>query len=59
MRFAAVNVPKEQQPARTPAAEFLRRMVAGEALGRVPPAAAPPRELPVELDQRVRMVGEW
>ena len=59
MRFAAVKVPKHQQPARTPATEIIRRIVAGEVLGRVLPTAAPPRELPVELDQRVRLVGEW
>ena len=59
MRFAAVKVPKHQQPARKPVAEILRRIVAGEVLGHVLPTTAPPGELPVELDQRVRLVGEW
>ena len=59
MRFAAVNVSKDQQPVRTPAADILRRIVGGEALGRMQPAVAPPKDLPVELDQRVRLVGEW
>ncbi|MES2786707.1 MAG: hypothetical protein V4684_14690 [Pseudomonadota bacterium] len=59
MRFAAVKVPKNlRQPPRTTAAEMIRRIVAGEA---VVPAQIPARqvELPAELDQRVRLVGEW
>ena len=59
MRFANVNVPKDKKPAHAPAAEIIRRIVAGEPVGRLQPAVAPPRELPVELDQRVRLVGEW
>lgn len=55
MRFANVNVPK--QPLRTPASELMRRLV-GEPLKRdLPPMKA--QDLPVELDQRVRLVGEW
>ncbi|MDB5881363.1 MAG: hypothetical protein JWP43_1241 [Ramlibacter sp.] len=58
MRFAAVIVPRQPQQ-RTPAAEFLRRLVAGESLMR--PAAPEPQlhDLPADLDQRVRLVGEW
>jgi hypothetical protein len=57
MRFAAINVPN--QPPRTPATELIRRLVAGEPLAKVQPAIPRPQDLPVELDQRVRLVGEW
>jgi hypothetical protein len=58
MRFAAVTVPVKP-PQRAPAAQLLRRLVAGESLTR--PLLAEPQlqELPVDLDQRVRLVGEW
>jgi hypothetical protein len=56
MRFAAVPPPK--QPPRTPAAELIRRLVRGESLARLQ-AQAKPQELPSDLDQRVRLVGEW
>jgi hypothetical protein len=55
MRFASVPTPKVEQ--RSPAADFVRKLLG------VPPAA--PRasqeltEPPVDLDQRVRLVGEW
>ena len=57
MRFAAVV--KNQPPAlRTPGAELFRRLV-----GLKPPVEAlPPKlrdDLPPDLDQRVRLVGEW
>ena len=58
MRFSAAIHP--QQPLRTPAAvEFLRRLAAGEQVQR--PQPAPPRvdEVPLDLDQRVRLIGEW
>ena len=55
MRFAAVIVPK--QPPRTAPAELIRRLVAGEPLRTQP--VPRPQDLPVELDQRVRLVGEW
>ena len=55
MRFAAVPLPKTE-PQRSPAAEFVRKL-----LGDKPPA--PPvqgqPEPPADLDQRVRLVGEW
>jgi hypothetical protein len=57
MRFAAVigTKPPERAPA---AAEFVLRLLAGEALKRA--AQEPGRQpLPADLDQRVRLVGEW
>ncbi len=61
MRFAAVvRSPKPRpQPARTPASELIRRLVAGDAVGGSPPHAPALWELPSDLDQRVRLVGEW
>jgi hypothetical protein len=59
MRFAAVIVPPQPAPQRAPAAEFLRRLVAGEPLSQAFPANPPSHELPADLDQRVRLVGEW
>ena len=58
MRFAAV--PPRQPDTRRSAADFIRRLVSGEAR----PAEAQPdtvkaTELPLDLDQRVRLVGEW
>ena len=58
MRFAAVIVPT-QSPQRVPAAELLRRLMAGEPLTRLPLAEPQPHDLPADLDQRVRLVGEW
>jgi hypothetical protein len=58
MRFSAAI--HTQLPLRTPAAaELLRRLAAGEPVQR--PQPAPPRaeDLPVDLDQRVRLIGEW
>jgi hypothetical protein len=57
MRFAAVVRPKP--PERAPAAELLRRLIAGEPLARGQSPAPRPEELPADLDQRVRLVGEW
>jgi hypothetical protein len=58
MRFAAVTVPGQPKQ-RAPAAEFLRRLVAGESLMRPAPPEPPVHDLPADLDQRVRLVGEW
>ena len=57
MRFAAVTMPKTELE-RSPVAEFVRRLVGAENL---PPAevAPSPAEPPMDLDQRVRLVGEW
>lgn len=60
MRFAAVI--KRQQPAsRAGMAEVVRRLVPGQPSVRAQPAAPtkPPPELPLDLDQRVRLIGEW
>ena len=60
MRFAAVVVPPKA-PQRAPATGLLRRLVAGEPLLRNPLAEPrpTPKDLPADLDQRVRLVGEW
>jgi hypothetical protein len=58
MRFAAVIIPTKPQQ-RAPAAEMLRRLVAGESLARPPLNEPKLQDLPVDLDQRVRLVGEW
>lgn len=58
MRFSAAIQP--QPPLRTPAvAELIRRLVSSEPVER--PQLAPPRaeDLPADLDQRVRLIGEW
>jgi hypothetical protein len=57
MRFAAVTMPKTE-PQRSPAVEFVRRLVGGDKLTTAP-TEAKPVDPPVDLDQRVRLVGEW
>jgi hypothetical protein len=58
MRFSAAI--QSQQPLQTPtAADLIRRLVTGEALSRPPPMPEGSDELPIDLDQRVRLVGEW
>lgn len=58
MRFSAAIQP--QQPPRTlAAAEFIRRLVANAPAPRIAPAPVSVEELPADLDQRVRLVGEW
>jgi len=59
MRFATVIVPNQPAAQRAPAVELLRRLVAGEPLGQPYPAESRLQELPADLDQRVRLVGEW
>ena len=56
MRFASVPLPKPAEP-RSPAAEFVRKLM-GEKPEPAEPAQAP-QELPADLDQRVRLIGEW
>ena len=58
MRFSATI--QTRQPFRAPAAaEFIRRLLAAKPVERQEPP--PPRadELPMDLDQRVRLLGEW
>ena len=60
MRFAAVNLarhPPSQQPQRNAGAELIRRLMG--ARQPVRPASEQTRELPADLDQRVRLIGEW
>ena len=57
MRFAAVPMPTTE-PQRSPAVEFVRRLVAGYKAAAVP-AQAKAAEPPADLDQRVRLLGEW
>jgi len=54
MRFASVPLPKSEQP-RSPAAEFVRKLLGDKP---VQPQPAQP-EPPADLDQRVRLLGEW
>jgi hypothetical protein len=58
MRFStALTLP---QPLIAPAIDALVRRVTGEAAQpQAEPVQAPPRELPEDLDQRVRLLGEW
>ena len=58
MRFSAAIQP--QQPLRTPAvAEVIRRLISREPAARAEPAPPRAEDLPVDLDQRVRLIGEW
>jgi hypothetical protein len=59
MRFAAVTMPKSE-PMRSPAAEFVRKLLAAQKALTAPPAGASPQgDAPPDLDQRVRLAGEW
>ena len=55
MRFAAVPLPKSEP--RSPAAEFVRKLLGEKPLAQQPAPVQP--EPPQDLDQRVRLVGEW
>ena len=57
MRFAAVTMPKTE-PERSPAAEFVRRLVGADRV-LLPDTGERPAEPPLDLDQRVRLIGEW
>jgi hypothetical protein len=61
MRFAAVarSPQSAPQPQRSWAAELMRRLLVGELQAGRAPAAGRPQEVPADLDQRVRLVGEW
>lgn len=56
MRFASITTRSPQQPMRAPAVEPVRRVIA-DAPQR--PQPVPARAEPFDLDQRVRLVGEW
>jgi hypothetical protein len=62
MRFA--NVPAPHPDRRAPATDLLRRLL-GAAVTPASQTASPslqplrPEDLPRDLDQRVRLVGEW
>jgi hypothetical protein len=59
MRFSAAIQP--HPPLRTPAvAETVRRLVSREPAEHPQPAPTPRADdLPLDLDQRVRLIGEW
>lgn len=58
MRFSAAIQP--QQPLRkTTAPDFIRRIVSGQLPEQKHPAPVLVDDLPADLDQRVRLVGEW
>jgi hypothetical protein len=58
MRFSAAIQP--QQPLRTPAvANIIRRLVSSEPPIRSEPQPPRAEDLPLDLDQRVRLIGEW
>ena len=56
MRFAAVPTPKADP--RSPAAEFVRKLLGADKPAPQQPAPSL-QDVPVDLDQRVRLVGEW
>jgi hypothetical protein len=59
MRFPAAAI-KPKQPLRAAAAaELIRRIVPARALPPAEPAPLRNEDLPADLDQRVRLVGEW
>ena len=55
MRFASVPLPKSEQ--RSPAAEFVRKLLGEKP--QQPPQQGQAEPPPVDLDQRVRLAGEW
>lgn len=63
MRFPAVT-PRDsgQEPVLVPAApatDLLRRLFGADLLVQARPAAEAEAEIPFDLDQRVRLAGEW
>jgi hypothetical protein len=71
MRFSAAIQPHPLLLRTPAAADFLRRLIAAEPSDKAQPAVASPHsepvlrvapdmdDLPVDLDQRVRLLGEW
>jgi hypothetical protein len=58
MRLPAVAQPI-QPPRQAKAAQYLRRFLPAPSLPRTDPEPVRLQELPADLDQRVRLVGEW
>jgi hypothetical protein len=59
MRFSAAIQPKQPLLTRT-APDFVRRIVSGQLPEQKQPAPVHvDDDLPADLDQRVRLVGEW
>ncbi len=61
MRFANVQRTAQQQPLaqRGFAVEFMRRLTGSRPADKPAAVLAAPQDLPADLDQRVRLVGEW
>jgi hypothetical protein len=59
MRFAAVVRPKQPVRMMPPPAPALRPVPDERAARTIPPPVSQPQEMPADLDQRVRLVGEW
>jgi hypothetical protein len=57
MRFPAVQIPQPKRPSQ--AADFVRRLVTPPPLPQERNDPAKRQDLPVDLDQRVRLIGEW
>jgi hypothetical protein len=59
MRFPAVVV-RAKRPAPVPARQPMRQPApVAELAARTEPSAPQPQEMPADLDQRVRLAGEW
>lgn len=58
MRFAAV-VRAKQSVRMLPPPALPRRPVPGQVAARTQPPAPQPQDVPPDLDQRVRLAGEW
>jgi hypothetical protein len=60
MRFPAVVVVRRKQPAPVRARQPMRQPApATELAVRTEPSVPQPQEVPADLDQRVRLAGEW
>lgn len=57
MRFAAVV--RQKQPAPVPVPQPIYRPLPTEHAARTESVAPRPPEVPADLDQRVRLAGEW
>jgi hypothetical protein len=58
MRFPATIKP-QSSPRNGAVTELVRRIVVAKPLPRPEPPVSRSSELPIDLDQRVRLVGEW